>query len=206
MFDDVTRTLREGYDRKANDRERFTPPAWETRERDAFLRLVRQEEKHLLLELGAATGFDAAAFSTQGLDVVCVDLSPEMVRQCRHRGLVAHVMDVTELRFPPSSFDAVYARNCLVHVPATQLPDALAEIDRVLRPGGLAYIGQYGGREIEGVWEDDHYEPKRFFSHRTDDQLLHAVTSLFALHSFARVPHGWRGLHFQSMVLRKRSA
>jgi ubiquinone/menaquinone biosynthesis C-methylase UbiE len=115
-------------------------------------------------------------------------------------------MDVTELRFPPSSFDAVYARNCLVHVPATQLPDALAEIDRVLRPGGLAYIGQYGGREIEGVWEDDHYEPKRFFSHRTDDQLLHAVTSLFALHSFARVPHGWRGLHFQSMVLRKRSA
>ena len=82
MFDDVTRALREGYDRKAIDRRSYTPPAWETRERDAFLRLVRQEEKLLLLELGAATGSDAAAFSAEGVDVVCVDLSPEMAMPC----------------------------------------------------------------------------------------------------------------------------
>jgi hypothetical protein len=68
----------------------------------------------------------------------------------------------------------------------------LAGIARVLRPGGLVYIGQCGGREVEGVWEDDNYEPKRFFSHRTDDKLLHAATNHFALHSFAREEQGWR--------------
>ena len=96
-------------------------PAWETAERDVFLEVLRRERKTTVLELGAATGSDAACFKADGFEVVCVDLSPQMVERCRARGLVAHVMDVTDLRLPPESFDAVYARNCLVHVPKVKL-------------------------------------------------------------------------------------
>jgi hypothetical protein len=60
MSDDVRRILRGAYDRRVADRDVRPAPAWETEERDAFLRLLQQERKHALLELGAATGSDAA--------------------------------------------------------------------------------------------------------------------------------------------------
>lgn len=200
---DVNRILREAYDRRVDDRDGRAAPAWETKERDAFLQLLQQEQKHALLELGAATGSDATVFKAHDLDVVCIDLSAEMVRRCQTKGLTAHVMDVADLRFPPASFDAAYAMNCLVHVPRAQLPQVLTGISRVLKPDGVFYLGLYGGREYEGVWDGDYYEPKRFFSHYTDDDLRRVVTEAFYLHSFERIPHGWNGLHFQSLVLRK---
>jgi SAM-dependent methyltransferase len=112
-------------------------------------------------------------------------------------------MDVADLRFAPGSFDAVYAMNCLVHVPEVDWPAVLAGIRRVLAPGGLFYLGLYGGRAFEGIWEADYYEVKRFFSHRDDEHLRRLATAVFDLHSFVTVPHGWDGLHFQSVVLRK---
>jgi SAM-dependent methyltransferase len=206
MTDDVTRILRQAYDRRVEERAVRPAPEWETAERDIFLEVLRAERTVSLLELGAATGSDAAVFKTRGLDVVCVDLSPQMVERCRARGLVAHVMDVADLRLPPDSFGAVYAMNCLVHVPKLQLRGALAGIRRVIRPGGLFYLGLYGGREFEGVWDDDDFEPKRFFCHHRDEDLRSLVGEFFTLESFRRVPHGWRGLHFQSLILRKPSA
>ena len=203
MTHDATRMLREAYDRRAEERGTRPAPTWETGERDDFLALLQRERRTTLLELGAATGVDAMAFQTHGFDVVCVDLSPRMVECCRTKGLVAHVMDVADLSFRADSFAAVYAMNCLVHVPESQVRGTLAHIRRVLTPGGLFYLGLYGGREFEGVWDQDHYEPKRFFRHYPDDDLRALVMDFFSLESFRRVPHGWNGLHFQSLILRK---
>jgi SAM-dependent methyltransferase len=129
-----------------------------------------------------------------------------MVERCRARGLVAHVMDVADLQLLPDSFGAVYAMNCLVHVPKSQLRGALRGISRVLQPGGPFYLGLYGGREFEGVWDDDYFEPKRFFCHHRDEALCALVGEFFSLESFRRIPQGWNGLHFQSLILRKPSA
>jgi SAM-dependent methyltransferase len=204
--DDVTRVLREAYDRRVEERAMRPAPAWETAERDIFIERLRQERITTLLELGAATGSDGAVFTAQGLDVVCVDLSPQMVERCRARGLLAHVMDVADLRLPSESFDAVYAMNCLVHVPRSQLRDVLAGIRRVIKPDGLFYLGLYGGLEFEGVWDDDYFEPKRFFCHHVDEDLRALVETFFSVESFRRIPRGWRGLHFQSLILRKPAA
>lgn len=203
MTDDVTRILREAYDRRVQERAMRPSPAWETAERDIFREVLRQERITTLLELGAATGSDAAFFKAQGFDVVCVDLSPQMVECCRARGLVAHVMDVADLRLPSDSFEAAYAMNCLVHVPKSQLRGVLDRIHRVIKPGGLFYLGLYGGREFEGVWDEDYFEPKRFFCHHLDEDLCALVTEFFSLESFRRIPHGWNGLHFQSLILKR---
>jgi SAM-dependent methyltransferase len=203
---DVTRILRDAYDRRVEERAMRPAPAWETAERDIFLEVLRDERVTSLLELGAATGSDAAFFKAGGFEVVCVDLSPRMVERCRARGLLAHVMDVADLRLPPDSFGAVYAMNCLVHVPKAQLPRVLAGIRRVLKPGGLLYLGIYGGREFEGVWDDDYFEPKRFFCHHVDEDLCSLMREYFELETFRRIPHGWNGLHFQSSILRKPAA
>jgi len=126
-----------------------------------------------------------------------------MVERCRARGLIAHVMDVADLRFPADSFGAVYAMNCLVHVPKSQLRGVLERVSRIVEPGGLFYLGLYGGRAFEGVWDDDYFEPKRFFCHQPDEDLRASVVEFFDVESFRRIPHGWRGLHFQSLILKR---
>src|SRR5690606_3962913 len=107
-------------------------------------------------------------FQENGLEVVAVDLSPAMVALCREKGLEAHVMDFLRLDFPPGSFDAVYALNCLLHVPDRDLPAVLEAIRAVLRPGGLFFLGVYGGGALtgEGSYDHDDHNPPRFFSFR----------------------------------------
>lgn len=203
---DVTQSLRDAYDRRVDERDARPTPDWEAAERDSFVSLLQEEGKRAVVEFGAATGADALALSAQGLDVVCTDLSPQMVRRCQQQGLTAHVMDVADLQFPPGTFDAAYAMNCLVHVPKAQLVDVLHGISRILRPEALFYVGIYGGVDSEGIRDDDSYEPKRFFSHYRDEDLQRILTRVFDLHSFRQIPQGWNGLHFQSLILRQRAA
>ncbi len=203
----LKRNLRDAYDRKAQERESHGKEPWKLAERAHFLSLLRQENKRMLLEIGAATGQDATYFQEHGLEVLCIDLAPENVKMCRRKGLIAEVMDVSDMQFPPASFDAAYAMNSLLHVPKRKLSSVLRSIEGVLRPTGLLYLGVYGGRESEGVWQNDHYEPQRFFSFYTDDQLQDVVTQAFDLHTFKRIELGTgQDLHFQSCILRKREA
>ena len=205
VSEQIKDTLREAYDRRAAERAKRPAPAWELAERDRFGELVVQEGKTRLLDLGAGTGIDARHFADVGLDVVCVDLSPKMVEACREKALEAHVMDVSDLRFDSGSFDAIYAMNCLVHLPNLQIEKALEAIFDILQTDGLFYVGLYGGRRFEGIWEDDSYEPKRFFSHYPDDELTEVFEQRFDVEAFRQIGQGWAGLHFQSLVLRKRS-
>lgn len=205
MNQKLRNNLRQSYDRKAEERDTRTIQAWKLAERQAFLSLLQQEQKRTLLEIGAGTGIDGKFFQEQGLEVVCIDLSPEMVKFCRQKGLAAYVMDFGDLHFPPAAFDAVYALNCLLHVPKVELPAILKAIERLLKPGGLFYMGVYGGYDYEGIWQDDSYEPKRFFSFYSDEHLEAAVQAVFDVHSFKRIAFDGKEatLHFQSLVLRK---
>lgn len=132
--------------------------------------------------------------------MTCVDLSPNMVALCKTKGLRAEVMDFAHLAFPDQSFDAVWALNCLLHVRKAELPEVLQGIRRVLRPGGLFYIGVYGGRNSEGVWEDDTYEPKRFFSFFEMDTLKGVLSEHFAVLDAHALPHS-DDLKFLSFTL-----
>jgi len=127
-----------------------------------------------------------------------------MVARCREKGLTAYVMDFLHLDFPAGSFDAVYALNCLLHVPLQDLPDVLLTIRSLLMPNGLFYMGLYGGIDFEGIWPEDWHEPKRFFSFHSDEWIQEIATTYFELLSFKPIFVG-RGeeLHFQSLVLRR---
>jgi SAM-dependent methyltransferase len=154
-----------------------------------------------LLEIGAGPGHDSAFFASHGLQVVATDLSPAMVSLCRQKGLDAHVMDFLHLDFPAGSFDAIYGLNCLLHVPNADLPEVLAAIRAVLRPGGWLYLGVYGGNGEEGAASDDRHEPARFFSWRTDEQIQGFATRYFSLVDFHIIEPG--ELHFQSLTMRR---
>jgi SAM-dependent methyltransferase len=191
------------YNRHARERDRSEKESWKMEERNRFLRLLKRERVQQLLEIGAGTGQDSLFFQENGLRVTCIDLSPEMVEICREKGLDAHEMDVYQLRFPDGRFDAVWTINCLLHVPKRDLDGVLAEIRRVLKPGGFFYWGVYGGWEHEGVWEEDSYRPKRFFSFFEDEAIRKKARTFFEVIDFRPVECGRGSLHFQALTLRK---
>jgi SAM-dependent methyltransferase len=126
-----------------------------------------------------------------------------MVEHCRAKGLPALRMDMQSLAFD-TSFDAVFALNCLLHVPNAQLAMVLERIAGALRPGGLGFLGQWSGPDDEGPWANDGYEPKRFFSFRTDGSLRRALAEHFAIVNFRSEPYGGRdGLQFQAATVRR---
>ncbi len=129
-------------------------PAWE--KWDALLqrnlsflnyRLVgdaRIRPGHRVLDLGSGTGYPAIvaaeAVGNQG-EVVGLDLATEMLERAKRKAyalglfhLDFRVSDVTTLSEPDASFDAVISRFCLMFLP--DIPKAVGEITRVLKPGG----------------------------------------------------------------------
>jgi hypothetical protein len=88
-------------------------------------------------------------------------------------------------------------------VPRKELPEVLKGIRDVLKPEGLLYMGVYGGPDFEGIWEDDYYRPKRFFSFYPDQQIQEIVARFFQILYFRGIAVGEGKNHFQSMILRK---
>lgn len=202
MTNAYTNDLIAAYNSRAEERNQSGAlPEWKLRERGRFVEMLREQQAKSVLEIGSGPGRDGLFLQQEGFDITCTDQSPEMVRLCREKGLKAELRSFHSLGFPDRSFDAVYALNCLLHVPKQELPGALAEIGRVLKPTGLFYMGVYGGRDTEGVWEDDFYEPKRFFSFFTDDDLKKAVSAFYDIAYFNTEPLGPDQPHFQSLVL-----
>ena len=203
MDNDIKKGLVQTYDLYARVREESRYPEWKCTERGHFAHLVQVEGKRSLLEIGAGTGRDSRFFQDIGLRVVATDMAPEMVRLCREKELPGIRMDCYRLGFRNESFEAAWALNSLLHVPRMDLPGVLAEIRAILKPDALFYLGMWGGHPFEGIWEDDYYTPKRFFSFHADPELLETVQGRFEVVSFNGIdPEGSKG-HFQSMILRK---
>jgi SAM-dependent methyltransferase len=204
-YDSVKRNLRLAYDQQAADREAMDDPEWKQDERTRFLDLLRRAGAMTLLEVGAGHGVSGRYFADQGLSVTCIDLSPELVAWCRAKGLAARVMDFSALDFPAASFDAAFGMNCLLHVPRTELDAVLRSIREVLVPGGIFYWGQYGGHDFEGAYAEDSYQPKRFFSRLTDEQIQGYAGRVFEIVDFHTIPSDSPGWSYQALVLRRRS-
>jgi ubiquinone/menaquinone biosynthesis C-methylase UbiE len=89
------------------------------------------------LEIGCGTGIFTALLARSGADITAVDLSPELAGRASADNAAANarflVMNVEKLDFPDNSFDCVCGSSVLHHL---NLPKALPEMQRVLRPGG----------------------------------------------------------------------
>lgn len=193
------------YNQQAKQRDKHEIERWKEKEREYFLSFLQQGQIQSMLEIGAGHGRDSVFFSEHGFHVTAIDLSPAMVALCQQKGIPALVMDMTSLEFLPQSFDAVYALNSFLHLSRQELPIALKNVHTVLQPGGWFYLGLYGGVDFEGIWEDDSYTPKRFFSFHTDEDLKAILLKFFEIIYFQRIIFENGARDFQSIILKNRN-
>jgi len=102
------------------------------------LAAIAEARPRRVLDAGCGTGDFARAIAAP--EVVGVDLSPAIVERARARGVDARVGDIQELPFADGDFDLVVCNWVLYHLP--ELDSGLAELARVLRPGGH-FVGIY---------------------------------------------------------------
>jgi SAM-dependent methyltransferase len=99
-----------------------------------------------VLEVGCGTGLLLRSFAALAKRAVGVDLSPGMLAHARARGLDVHDGSATKLPFATGSFDVAVSFKTLPHVP--DLRRALAEMARVVRPGGVLIAELYNPRSV----------------------------------------------------------
>jgi 2-polyprenyl-3-methyl-5-hydroxy-6-metoxy-1,4-benzoquinol methylase len=109
-------------------------------ELDRIWDVLRLRRDARLLDAGCGSGQWAIAFAERGARVTGIDLSPKMIRLAREHASVRgldiewRTGDVTQLADPLAVFDAIHARVLFQFVP--DVPGALRELRRVLKPGG----------------------------------------------------------------------
>ena len=107
---------------------------------DPFLRAGHVQR---VLEAGCGTGhFAALLCGRYGLPrVTAVDLAPEAIEYCSRRpGLAPVRASVARLPFPNAAFDLALCLDVLPHFPAGKEGAPVAELVRVLRPGGFLLL------------------------------------------------------------------
>lgn len=193
------------YDQNAAERAARTLPGQRVARRGWFMARLKEEGRRSLIEIGTGPGIDGAAFRAAGFDVAGVDLSAVHVELARAAGIDARVATAQGLPFASASFDALWSMSVLMHMPDPDLEAALAEFARVLRPGGLAAFGMWGGDGSQGANPDDTLDPPRYFNWRTDAAMAAALSRHARLESFEAWPvrdAGGRTHHYQWAVAR----
>src|SRR5438309_2254025 len=103
------------------------------------------------LDLGCGTGRHTEALVAAGADVVALDLTPEMMARARQKSrlqdaaMARHVLWVRHalpqaLPFPDNSFALAVLGLVAEHLSDAALRAALAEVARVLVPGGRCLL------------------------------------------------------------------
>lgn len=148
------------------------------REMGMFVQAV-QAVGSRVVDLGSGPGDESLYIKAYGLDPVCVDIAPRMVRECRRKGLETYLMDFSTLGFPEGTFAGAWMALSLLHVPKLEAFSVLQEVDRVLVDQGIFYVSLFEG-EGEGLREDfGRYGIRRYFALYRQDEIQHVLHSRF---------------------------
>lgn len=162
-----------------------------------------------LLELGSGSGRDAAAMLASGYQVTITDGSEAMLQQAARghpelagRAILHRCPD--PLPYDEGSFDGVYALAMLMHLVPAQIEATMAEVARILRPGGRFFFSVPFRRD--DIVADDRDANGRLFTNLPPDEwnAMGARCGLAQQESFESPDGlGREGMRWVSVVLEK---
>ena len=120
-----------------------------------LVRFAKVASGHAVLDVGTGTGVVAITARRLGARVTGLDLTPELLAQARagavvsgHDDIAWHEGDVEALPFPDASFDVVLSQFGHMFAPRPEV--AMAEMLRVLKPGGTIAFATWPGEQLIG--------------------------------------------------------
>jgi SAM-dependent methyltransferase len=119
-----------------------------------------------VLDLGCGAGRTTIGLVRRGYQAVGIDLSRALLAEGarRHPELDLRAMDATDLALPDASFDAaLFSYNGIdcIH-PVAQRRKAMAEVLRVLRPGGVFVLSSHNW--IGALWSGGYLYPRGYWN------------------------------------------
>lgn len=127
------------------------------------------------LDVGAGTGATGAWLADYG-DLVASDFMPlalELNRE-RHASIGFVAADITRLPFDTATFDLVLCVTVLCHQSISDPQVAVAELARVVRPGGVVCLWEPGVRRLRRAHDRVTHSARRFSRHDLSELLQRA--------------------------------
>lgn len=128
-----------------------------------------------LLDLGCGGGQDSIDLGRRGYRVVGVDRASALLsagrRRCRSLPLIC--ADLRDLPFQATSLDGLWAAASLMHLPKPVARRILADLCKLVRPGGLFAATVTHG--VKSRLVTDGWVPGRYFARWRKDELARAV-------------------------------
>jgi SAM-dependent methyltransferase len=128
-------------------------------DQDCLDRLAREVgDLGPICDLGCGPGQIARYLHHKGVSTLGVDLSPRMVAEAQRLNpeIPFHQGDMLALPDDDNSWGGIAAFYCIIHIPREKIVEALLEMKRVLKPGGILLITFHIGDQIKHLdewWE-----------------------------------------------------
>jgi SAM-dependent methyltransferase len=136
-----------------------------------FEKLLPRKSK--VLDVGCTGGRDSKKFIEFGHTVTGIDLVEEFLEIAKKVAPAGEykIMDVRDANYPNESFDGIWASMILLHLKREEIADVLIKFHKMLRKGGLLFIGVKKGVG-EGLVPDKLTENEfRYFTYFSSEEL-----------------------------------
>ena len=153
MNNDVTQSIRNSYDRLADEYARriFNELQHKPFDRELLGRFAAEVAGHgEVCDMGCGPGHVARYLRDAGAKVFGLDLSPRMLEEARRLNpdISFQEGDLLALDLQDATLAGITAFYAIVNIPKHSLPVVFREMERVLQPGGRLLIAFHAGDEI----------------------------------------------------------
>jgi SAM-dependent methyltransferase len=118
----------------------------------------RLQSRGIVCDLGCGPGHVARYLADRGLAMIGVDLSPGMVARAAalNPDIPFYTGDMLALDQPDTAWAGIAAFYSIIHIPPSEVVNALREMRRVLKPNGLLllafHLGEGEALHVEEMW------------------------------------------------------